>query len=54
MLALMAMLVPSLLGTTTPEQEKVGRAKDDPEALKEFQEAYRLAPGANPQARALA
>jgi hypothetical protein len=39
------MVVPSPRGTTAPIQEDVGRAQGDQEALKDFLEAYRLAPG---------
>jgi hypothetical protein len=39
------MVVPPLRGTTAPIQEDGDRAEDDQKALKDFLEAYHLAPG---------
>ena len=45
MLAPIGMVVPSLRATTGPIQENADRAEDDQRALKDFLEAYHLAPG---------
>ncbi len=45
MLVLIGTVVPSLRGTTAPIQEKPDRAEDDQTALKDFLDAYHLAPG---------